>query len=186
MHVNKYNNHKKIFQIISLFVLFVSYLPVANGEINMEIKSPAFKSGEMMLPKHTCDDGNFSPPLSWSGIPKEAKSLALICDDPDAPMGTWVHWVIYNMPPLSKGLQEGVLPVESFAHDTKQGITDFKTIGYGGPCPPSGVHRYFFKLYALDSKLNLPGGATKKELLAAMKGHILAQAEMIGKYEKRK
>ncbi len=159
---------------------------VTSVEANIEIKSPEFKSEDMMPAKYTCDGGNFSPPLSWDGIPKDAKSLVLICDDPDAPMGTWVHWLIYNMPPASKGLQEGVLPVESFSHDTKQGINDFKEIGYGGPCPPSGVHRYFFKLYALDSKLNLPAGATKKELLVAMKEHILAQAEMIGKYEKRK
>ena len=150
----------------------------------MEIKSSAFKHNEIIPSNYTCDGGNISPPLLWNEIPENTKSLALIADDPDAPVGTWTHWVIYNMPPTSKGLQEGVLPVQSFSHDTKQGINDFQQIGYGGPCPPSGIHRYFFKLYALNTKLNLESGATKEQLLMAMKGHILAQGETVGKYRK--
>ena len=149
-----------------------------------EIKSPAFENNGIIPKQYSCDGINISPPLSWSNIPEGAKSLALILDDPDAPTGTWVHWIIYNMPPASKGLQEGVIPIQEMAHETKQGINDFKKIGYGGPCPPSGTHRYFFKLYALDTKLTLKSGATKKQLENAIKGHIILQGELIGKYKK--
>ena len=176
----------KLFTIIVFLSLFqYNNLFYASGKTNMlEIKSPAFENNEMIPKQYSCDGENFSPPLLWNNIPLDSKSLALICDDPDAPAGTWVHWIIYNMPPTSKGLQEGVLPLQNFAHDTKQGITDFKKIGYGGPCPPSGTHRYFFKLYALNTKLNLEAGATKKQLEDAMKKHIIAQAELVGKYKK--
>ena len=150
----------------------------------LEIKSPAFENNGIIPKQYSCDGINISPPLSWSNIPEGAKSLALILDDPDAPTGTWVHWIIYNMPPASKGLQEGVIPIQEMAHETKQGINDFKKIGYGGPCPPSGTHRYLFKLYALDTKLTLKSGATKKQLENAIKGHIILQGELIGKYKK--
>ena len=176
----------KLFTIIVFLSLFqYNNLFYASGKTNMlEIKSPAFANNGIIPKQYTCDGEDISPPLSWDSIPGNAKSLTLISDDPDAPASTWVHWVIYNMPPASKGLQEGVLPLKDFSHDTKQGINDFKKIGYGGPCPPSGTHRYFFKLYALNTKLSLEAGATKKQLEDAMKGHIIAQAELIGKYKR--
>ena len=174
---------KKVF-IILICLFFFNNFSYTISKTSMEIKSPAFENNGLIPKQYTCEGRNISPPLSWDGIPAGAKSLALISDDPDAPAGTWVHWVIYNMPPASKGLQEGVLPMQNLPHDTKQGINDFKKIGYGGPCPPGGTHRYFFKLYALDTKLNLDSGATKSQLLAAIEGHILAQTELIGKYKR--
>jgi hypothetical protein len=123
--------------------------------------------------------------LSWSDVPAGAKSLALIADDPDAPMGTWVHWVAWNIPPNASGLEEGVPKKDSLPNGMKQGTTDFRSIGYGGPCPPSGTHRYFFKLYALDTSLNLPPSTTKKDLEKAMQGHLLQQVELMGKYARR-
>ena len=172
-----------LFLIISFSVNNLSYAEIKDAK-KIEISSPAFENNSLIPKQYTCDGENFSPPLSWSNIPADTKSLALICDDPDAPAGTWVHWVIYNMPPASKGLQEGVLPLKDFSHNAKQGINDFKKFGYGGPCPPSGTHRYFFKLYALNTNLNLESGADKKQLLIAMKGHILSQTEIVGKYKR--
>ena len=153
-------------------------------EMKIKLKSSAFKNNEMLPKKYTCDGIGISPPLLWSDIPKAAQSLAIISDDPDAPGGVWVHWVMYNIPPQTMGLNEGVLPVEEFAHAAKQGLNDFQNIGYGAPCPPSGTHRYFFKLYALDTILNLESKATKDQLLKAMEGHILAKAELVGKYKR--
>jgi Raf kinase inhibitor-like YbhB/YbcL family protein len=151
----------------------------------MELKSSAFTAGEMIPQKYTCDGPDVSPPLSWSDVPAGAKSLALIADDPDAPMGTWVHWVAWNIPPNARGLEEGVPKKDSLPNGMKQGTTDFRSIGYGGPCPPSGTHRYFFKLYALDTSLNLPPSTTKKDLEKAMQGHLLQQVELMGKYARR-
>ncbi len=151
----------------------------------MELKSSAFTAGGMIPKKYTCDGPDVSPSLSWSDVPAGAKSLALIADDPDAPMGTWVHWVAWNIPPNARGLEEGVPKQDSLPNGMKQGTTDFRSIGYGGPCPPSGTHRYFFKLYALDTSLNLPPGATKKDLEKAMQGHLLQQVELMGKYARR-
>jgi len=139
-----------------------------------------------MIPKkYTCDGPDASPPLNWSDVPAKAKSLALIVDDPDAPMGTWVHWVAWNIPPDARSLDEGVPKKDSLPNGMKQGTTDFRSIGYGGPCPPSGTHRYFFKLYALDTALNLPPSTTKKDLERAMQGHVLRQVELIGKYARK-
>ena len=151
----------------------------------MELKSSAFTAGGMIPKKHTCDGPDVSPPLSWSDVPAGAKSLALIADDPDAPMGTWVHWVAWNIPPNAHGLEEGMPKKDSLPNGMKQGTTDFRSIGYGGPCPPSGTHRYFFKLYALDTSLNLPPSTTKKDLEKAMQGHLLQQVELMGKYARR-
>ena len=148
----------------------------------MELKSSAFATGGMIPTKYTCDGPDVSPPLSWSDVPAAAKSLALIADDPDAPMGTWVHWVAWNIPPNAGGLEEGVPKKDSLPNGMKQGMTDFRSIGYGGPCPPSGTHRYFFKLYALDTSLNLPPSTTKKDLEKAMQGHLLQRGELLGKY----
>ena len=151
----------------------------------MELKSSAFETGGMIPLKYTCDGSDMSPPLSWSAVPAKAKSLALIADDPDAPRGTWVHWVAWNIPVTTLNLEEGVPKRDTLPAGMKQGTTDFRSIGYGGPCPPSGTHRYFFKLYALDTILNLPPVTTKKDLEKAMQGHVLAQAELMGRYARK-
>lgn len=150
----------------------------------MEIKSSAFGSGEMIPVKYTCDGADFSPPLEWTAGPAGTKSFALICDDPDAPMGTWVHWVVYDIPPTTAMLAEGITRERELTGGGTQGINDFRKIGYGGPCPPGGTHRYFFKLYALDTLLGLKPGITKDQLLKAMKGHILAEAQLMGTYSR--
>ena len=151
--------------------------------MSMQISSAAFSAGEKIPMKFTCDGPDVSPKLTWNEPPTNTKSFALITDDPDAPMGTWVHWVLYDLPAETRELTEGVVKQEQLSNGARQGRNDFGKIGYGGPCPPRGKpHRYFFKLYALDSKLNLKAGATKADLESAMKGHILAQSELIGKY----
>lgn len=154
------------------------------GGKKMVLRSSAFNDGDMIPRKYTCDGSNISPPLTWSGVPAGAKSIALICDDPDAPRGTFVHWVVFNIPPSSSGLREGLPNEKTLQDGSKQGLNDFRRIGYGGPCPPSGTHRYYFKLYALDVELDLDPGATKKELLNAMEGHVLAEATLMGKYRR--
>ncbi len=149
----------------------------------LKVESPAFSPGGDIPRQHTCDGPDLSPPLRWSEPPAGTQSLALICDDPDAPAGTWVHWVLYRIPASARGLPEGVPKRETLADGSRQGRNDFGKVGYGGPCPPRGPkHRYFFKLYALDTVLDLPPGATKAELLKAMEGHILAQGELMGRY----
>lgn len=150
-----------------------------------QIKSPAFSDNGMMPSIHTCDDKDISPQLQWTEPPQGTKSFALINDDPDAPMGTWVHWVIFNLPAGTRQLEQNFPKDKELKNGAKQGINDFGKIGYGGPCPPSGTHRYFFKLYALDALLNLPAGATKNQLLDAMKGHTLAETQIIGKYKRK-
>ena len=149
----------------------------------LELGSPAFQTDSLIPVKHTCDGADTSPALFWSGVPDSARSLALICDDPDAPRGTWVHWVIYGIPPEMDSLPQAVPKGKEVLSGVKQGLTDFQRVGYGGPCPPEGKpHRYFFKLYALDAELVLESGKSKEELLKAMKGHILAQGELVGRY----
>ena len=152
--------------------------------MKIEIASTAFEEGGTIPKQYTCDGINISPPLAWTSVPEGTKSLALICDDPDAPVGTWVHWVIFNLPADVKKLSENVPPKKTLANGGKQGINDFGQIGYGGPCPPMGTHRYYFKLYALDTELGLDDGIKKGQLLKAMKGHILAEGQLMGKYGK--
>jgi Raf kinase inhibitor-like YbhB/YbcL family protein len=153
----------------------------------MTITSSVFRAGEVIPTKYSCEGANVSPPVQWDGVPAAARSLALICDDPDAPMGTWVHWVLYNLPTSVSNLPEHVPASEMLSSGAKQGMNDFKRIGYGGPCPPPGkTHRYHFKLYALDVELALKPRATKQELLRAMEGHILAEAQLIGTYQRKK
>ena len=149
------------------------------------LSSSAFQAGEGIPSPYTCDGRDISPPLAWTAPPDGTKSLALINDDPDAPMGTWVHWVVYNLPPSVRQLPEAFPADKERPDGTRQGRTDFGRIGYGGPCPPSGTHRYIFKLYALDTVLSLGPGATKAAVEAAMQGHILAQAQLIGTYRRR-
>jgi len=151
----------------------------------MKLTSTAFTEGGLIPRKYSCDGENVSPPLAWSGLPSSAKSLALIADDPDAPGKTWVHWVVYNLAPSSNSLSENTPPTNQINGQAFQGTNDFKKIGYGGPCPPSGTHRYFFKLYALDSTFTMTNaGATKDELLAKMQGHIIAQGQLIGLFKR--
>jgi Raf kinase inhibitor-like YbhB/YbcL family protein len=151
----------------------------------MKLESSAFAANELIPSEYTCEGKDISPPLFWDTVPVSTKSIALIGDDPDAPGKTWVHWVVYNLPPDLRSLAQNIEPTKRIANGGLQGINDFGKIGYGGPCPPSGTHRYFFKLYALDLKLDLEAGATKTQLETAMEGHILAYTELIGLYRKR-
>ena len=155
---------------------------------SLTLTSPGFTQGEAIPTKYTCQGDDSSPALQWSAPPPRTKSLALIVEDPDAPMGTWVHWVIYNLPPDAGELSEGASRANAaefhLPKDTLQGPTSFNRSDYGGPCPPSGSHRYFFRLYALDISLNRPG-LDKAALLDAMKGHVLASGELMGTYQKK-
>ena len=153
--------------------------------MTIQISSSAFENGGEIPKKYSCDHDDVSPPLEWSGIPVNTKSLALIMDDPDAPAGTWVHWVLYNIPPSLDNIPEAVQVTPEVVGIGLQGKNDFRKIGYGGPCPPFGrSHRYFFKLFALDALLDLRSGISKNELLDGMQGHILGEGELIGLYSR--
>jgi len=152
--------------------------------MDLHITSSVFSEGELIPQRYTCDGPDLSPDIAWKGVPEGSKSLALICDDPDAPVGTWVHWVLFNIPPGEQGLPAEIPPDRALSNGAKHGTNDFRKLGYGGPCPPAGTHRYFFKLYALDTVLNLGSGITKNQLEKAMKGHILAQGQLMGKYKR--
>ena len=156
--------------------------------VMLSLTSSAFAAGQAIPKKYTCEGGDLSPPLAWSGVPANAKSLALIVDDPDAPdpkapQRVWVHWVVYNLAPATTALAEGASG-ENVPVGAVEGTNDWGRSGYGGPCPPIGRHRYFFKLYALDAMLPAGKPLTKHELEAAMQGHIVAQAELMGTYQK--
>jgi len=143
----------------------------------LAVTSPAFADGGHIPAKYTCDGDNINPPLDIRGIPEGTKSLVLLVDDPDAPMGTWDHWVVWNIPPEGKIGEDSVPGTE--------GMNDFRKHSYGGPCPPSGIHRYFFKVYALDTKLDLAPSSRKKDIERAMKGHIIAEGQLVGLYSRR-
>ncbi|MBI2660123.1 YbhB/YbcL family Raf kinase inhibitor-like protein [Candidatus Woesearchaeota archaeon] len=145
----------------------------------MKLTSSAFSHNGAIPSEYTCDGDDLSPPLSINDVPSNAKSLVLISDDPDAPVGTWDHWVVFNIPAATKEIQKGTEP------NGIGGRNSWGRTGYGGPCPPSGTHRYFFKLYALDTELNLPEGSTKKDVERAMQGHILTNAELMGTYKRK-
>jgi Raf kinase inhibitor-like YbhB/YbcL family protein len=154
-------------------------LPASEGGLDMtiQITSTAFSEGGKIPRIYTCDDQNASPPLTWTGVPTTTVSLALIMDDPDAPSGTWVHWVLYNLAPDTTNLDQGMTGLGT------DGKNDFNRLGYGGPCPPRGsTHRYYIKLFALDTRLDLKSGATKAQVESAMRGHILAQGQLMGRY----
>jgi Raf kinase inhibitor-like YbhB/YbcL family protein len=155
--------------------------------IPFALTSDDFKRGEMIPHHHTCQGNDVSPALTWSDPPPGTQSFALICDDPDAPGKTWVHWVLYRLPAHVRGLPQDVEKDGELSDGSRQGKNDFGNVGYGGPCPPvgHGPHRYFFKIYALDNVPELAPGATKDELLAAMEGHILADADLMGRYERK-
>ena len=154
--------------------------------MNLQITSPAFSEGQPIPAKYSCEGNDASPPLKWTNAPANTKSFALIADDPDAPVGTWVHWVLYDLPPNTTELPEAVAKTQFTSSGAKQGLNSWPRLGYGGPCPPPGKpHRYFFKLYALDTMLDLKPGATKKDVEAAMKGHILAEGQLMGRYQRK-
>jgi Raf kinase inhibitor-like YbhB/YbcL family protein len=148
------------------------------------ISSTAFTDGDMIPRDYTCDGKDISPPLAWTGVPEGTKSLAMICDDPDAPMGTWVHWVLFNIPATVNGLSQNIPSDEVLENGAIHGINDFRRLGYGGPCPPGGTHRYYFKIYALDTELSLEPGINKAKLLKAMDGHIIAEGQLMGRYKR--
>lgn len=150
----------------------------------IKVTSVAFQEGQPIPRQYTCAGVNISPPLEWSGVPKAAKTIAIIVDDPDAPSGAWVHWVLYNAPADNIGFVENVPAGETLKAGGFQGKNDFEKIGYGGPCAPSGTHRYFFKLYAVDAELPLKAGATRAELEQAMQGHVVAQGQLMGTYSR--
>ncbi len=152
-----------------------------NKQLSMKITSPAFENNQSIPPKYTCNGENINPPLEFSDVPPDTKSLVLIVDDPDAPMGTWVHWVIYNIDPSVRTIEENSIPQNGI-----QVNTSFGKPGYGGPCPPSGTHRYFFKLYALNKMLTLDENPSKQTVENAMKDSIIAKAELVGLYNQHK
>lgn len=154
--------------------------------MKLTVTSSAFREGQSIPAKYTCQGEDVSPPLQWDAPPEGTKSLALICDDPDAPVGTWVHWVLYGLPPGTRQLPERVPARETLPDGARQGVNDFRRVGYGGPCPPPGKpHRYFFKVYALDRAVDLPPRATKAQLLQAISGHVLAEGQLMGTYQRQ-
>ncbi len=167
-----------LFFVAALFSYFIT--TEAANMSTLTITSPAFTHNRLIPSKHTCDAADISPPLVIENVPPEAKSLALIMDDPDAPAGIWVHWVVWNIDPRTREIRENSVPSGAM-----QGVNDFRKRNYGGPCPPSGTHRYFFKLYALDTTLNLGPDTTKAALERAMKGHIVQQTELVGLYKRK-
>ncbi len=150
------------------------------------LTSPKFSYGRPIPKEYTCDSKDISPPLVWKDPPVGTRSFALIMDDPDAPIGTWVHWVLYDIPADVRSLEEAVPGESTLPDGSRNGKNSWRRLGYGGPCPPRGTHRYFFRLYALDATLGLPSGAGKKEVIRAMKGHILGTAELMGTYSRHK
>ena len=190
-------NHRKVrLWIACLTLLFIATgIPAGCGpeepppnpdEIWLQVHSTAFQEVENIPTKYTCDGDDISPQIGWQEPPAGTQSLVLIVDDLNAPGGVFTHWVVYNMPPTRLELPEAV-PTDSRLEDgTLQGRNDFNKIGYGGPCPPSGTHRYYFKLYALDTTLALGPGATKKQVERAMEGHVLVQAQLMGRYARRR
>ncbi len=155
--------------------------------MTIQLTSPAFAEGQPIPAKYTCDGANVSPALAWRGVPGGACNLVLLCDDPDAPAGTWLHWLLYDLDASFSSLPEGVPAQETVsANGARQGRNDFKKIGYGGPCPPRGKpHRYFFRIYALDSELLLKPGLDRASVERAMQGHIIAQGQLMGTYQRR-
>ena len=165
--------------LFSILIIFGCGRQQVNS-YNMKITSPVFGHNQLIPPLYTCDGANASPPLIFQGVPSEAKSLVLIVDDPDAPRGDWVHWLLWNISPATTEIVAGKAPVGAI-----EGNTDFGRPGYGGPCPPSGIHHYHFKLFALDTMLDLPASTKKADLEAAMATHILEQASLIGVYKRK-
>jgi hypothetical protein len=161
-------------------ILLAAIASFAAGGAKMKITSSAFQQGGNIPSKFSCDGANTSPPLQISDVPPETKSVVLIVDDPDAPSGLFTHWAVWNISPQTSTIAEGNAP------KGVHGTNDFGKSGYGGPCPPSGTHRYYFRIFALDRELDLPSGAKRSQLDAAMKGHVIAQGELMGRYARKK
>ena len=164
--------------------IYVEAIGKEGYAMKLDIKSTAFGEGNSIPKQYTCDGSDISPQLSWSQPPEGTGSMVLICDDPDAPMGTWVHWVLYGLSPDTLEISENIPDDREVLGGAKHGVNDFHKYGYGGPCPPGGTHRYFFKLYAVDTVVDLDPGATKDEVLDAIKGHVLAQGQLMGRYSR--
>jgi Raf kinase inhibitor-like YbhB/YbcL family protein len=174
--------------VLSYTVVIPTGMPHAEEPMPLTITSNAFTDGGQIPARYTCQGTDVSPPLAWSGVPATARSLVLIVDDPDAPdpkapRMTWVHWVLFNLPPQTTGLPEGVAP-NALPAGTGQGTNSWNRAGYGGPCPPIGRHRYFHKLYALDAVLDFAGTPTEKAVEAALRGHVIEEAQLVGTYQK--
>ena len=173
--------------ILAVLLLWACALPAQTngGSMSFELSSTSFAATQLIPKKFTCDGADVSPELSWKDAPAGTKNFALIADDPDAPAGTWTHWVLYDLPSQTSNLPEGVPKQEELPDGARQGRNDFGKIGYNGPCPPPGKpHRYYFKLYALDKKLNLSPGASKPQVERAMEGNTLSKAEWVGRYKR--
>jgi Raf kinase inhibitor-like YbhB/YbcL family protein len=166
--------------VAGALVIALAIVSFASGGANMKITSSAFQEGGNIPSKFTCDGGDTSPPLQIAEVPSGAKSLALVVDYPDEPSGVFTHWIVWNISPQTDTIAEGVTP------KGVHGKNDFGKAGYGGPCPPSGTHRYYFKIFALDRELDLPPGTKRSQLDAAMKGHVVAQGELMGRYSRKK
>jgi Raf kinase inhibitor-like YbhB/YbcL family protein len=176
---------KRLLCLVGLSVLLMACGPATEEAVGapMSIRSGAFEEGQAIPVRYTCDGEDLSPPLAWGEPPAGTQSLALIVDDPDAPVGTWVHWVAFNLPAGTRALPERVPAAETLPGGGLQGSNSWKRLGYGGPCPPGGSeHRYFFRLYTLDVTLDLQPGADSRALRNAMEGHILGQGELMGRY----
>jgi Raf kinase inhibitor-like YbhB/YbcL family protein len=166
--------------VAAALAIALAIVSFASGEAKMKITSSAFQEGGNIPSKFTCDGGDTSPPLQIAEVPSGAKSLALVVDDPDAPSGLFTHWMVWNISPQNNAIAEGSAP------KGVHGTNDFGKSGYGGPCPPSGTHRYYFKIFALDRELELPAGTKRSQLDAAMKGHVIAQGELMARYSRKK
>jgi Raf kinase inhibitor-like YbhB/YbcL family protein len=171
---------KKGFSVVFSIMIFLLFASDSMSNEGLKITSPAFENNAYIPAKYTCDSMDSNPPLLIKDVPAKAKSLALIVDDIDAPGGIWVHWVVWNIPAETKEIRENSVP-----SGAKQGLNDFRKNKYNGPCPPPGIHRYFFRLYALDTVLDLKPDAVKSDMEKAMTGHIIEQAHMIGLYKRR-
>ncbi len=173
--------------VLLIILLAATLFAQKGGPMSFSLQSSAFKEGADIPRQYTCEGADISPALSWTEAPQKTQTFALIADDPDAPVGTWVHWVAWNIPAGERQLPENVAKTAGLPGGGSQGTNDFRKTGYGGPCPPPGKpHRYFFKLYALDAKLDLKPGANKKDLEQAMKGHVLAEAQLMGRYQRNR
>ena len=179
---------KKYFSILLLLGCLVHLCVMAKtneqgGHMVFTLKSPAFSNESVIPEKYTCDGADMTPPLQWENMPEGTKSLVLIVDDPDAPVGIWDHWILYNIPPYITEFTENL---QTLPEGTLEGKNSWARTGYGGPCPPDKMHRYFFKLYALDTLLDLPNGAHKSTILKEMEGHILGETQLMGQYDRRR
>jgi Raf kinase inhibitor-like YbhB/YbcL family protein len=171
--------------LIGILATALPVLGLAEGaKEKIEVRSSAFGDGDRLPSDFTCEGADMSPPIQWSGVPANAQSLTVIVEDPDALAGNWTHWLVYDLPPSMTQLPSGIPEGEMLSNGGLQGRTDFGKPGYGGPCPPSGEHRYFFRIYALDAMLRLQPGISRQELLEAMQGHILAEGVLMGTYER--